>query len=144
MKMKVALFLFFVLISGSMNAQNSSTKDVAQAVEQLRLAMIQGDSTLLNRLVADDVSYGHSSGKIEGKASFIRSLMDGTSRFLSIELKEQTIQISGDVALVRHQLFANVQDKGKDPAAIRLGVLLVCQKRADKWQLIARQAYKLP
>jgi hypothetical protein len=44
---------------------------VAQAVEALRKAMIDGDKTRLEDMVADQVSYGPSGGRIESKAVFI-------------------------------------------------------------------------
>ncbi len=119
-------------------------KEVEKAVERLRAAMVSADEKTLNAIVSSDLSYGHSSGKIEDKAAFIQSLTSGESNFLEIELKEQTVKVTGDVALVRHHLVASIQDKGKDPASIKIGVLLVWVKQKGNWLLVGRQAFKLP
>ncbi|HCS64705.1 MAG TPA: DUF4440 domain-containing protein [Cellvibrio sp.] len=112
-------------------------------VEQLRLAMIDGDSKALRALSAPQLSYGHSSGNMEDQAAFIDKIASGKSDFVTMELADQTISISGDVALVRHKLNADIKDGGV-PNRIHLGVLLVWQKQAGDWKLLARQAFKYP
>lgn len=112
-------------------------------VEQLRLAMIDGDSKALRVLSAPQLSYGHSSGNMEDQAAFIDKIASGKSDFVTMELTDQSISISGDVALVRHKLNADIKDGGV-PNRIHLGVLLVWQKQAGDWKLLARQAFKYP
>ncbi len=43
---------------------------VAVAVEQLRKAMVDADSVMLDKLTAADLSYGHSSGHLDDKTLF--------------------------------------------------------------------------
>lgn len=124
-------------------AQTAVEKQVASAVENLKLAMISGERAALARLAATDLSYGHSSGKIEDKAAFVESIASGKSDFVSIELLDQQIKVTGQTALVRHRLTAKTNDGGK-PGEINLGILLVWQKQGKEWKLLGRQAYKLP
>jgi ketosteroid isomerase-like protein len=124
--------------------QTKEIKELEIAVEQLRKALLDGDKVALQKITSEDLSYGHSSGKIETKSEFINTLTTGVSDFLEIELKQQTIQVNKDVALVRHELHGRTQDKGKEPATIKIGVLLVWIKRNGTWQLYGRQAFKLP
>ncbi len=74
------------------------TAAVNAAVEQLRVLMVTPDKAALEAIVADDLSYGHSAGKIDTKASFINDLLTGASDFVSIELSDQTVRVSGNVA----------------------------------------------
>ena len=120
-----------------------SAKDqVGVATERLRLAMISPDAVALAALLADELSYGHSDGKIDTKASITASLLDGASDFVNVELSEQTVAVVGDVALVRHRLVADTNDSGK-PGHVTLKILLVWQQRAGKWVLLARQAVRV-
>lgn len=116
---------------------------VAQQVEALSNAMVAGDAKQLNALAAEQLSYGHSSGKVENKAQFVDQIASGRSDFVSIELKNQHISIAGDTALVRHELFADIKDGGV-ANSIHLGILLVWQLQDGQWKLLARQAFKLP
>jgi ketosteroid isomerase-like protein len=117
--------------------------EVREKVEQLRQAMITPDSATLDKLVAENLSYGHSGGKVEDKQSFMSTLLSGQSDFVTIDIKDLSISVSNDVAIVRHQLIAQTNDKDKGPGNVRLGVMLVWQKQKKNWVLIARQAVKL-
>lgn len=123
------------------NAQSKQEKAVANAVEQLRKAMIDADKTALENLVADDLSYGHSGGHIDDKKEFVEKIVSGRSDFVTMDITEQTISISGKTAIVRHKLNATTNDGGK-PGEVHLLVLLVWQKQNGHWKLLARQAVK--
>ena len=131
--------LFFSLL---LMAQSKDEKAVADAVEQLRMAMINGDRTMLEKLVAEKLSYGHSGGHIDDKKEFVEKLASGASDFVTIDLSEQTISISDKVAIARHTLNAKTNDGGK-PADVHLKVLLIWQKQKSGWKLLARQAIKI-
>lgn len=122
-------------------AQSKKEKQVAAAVSQLTTAMINADSLSLGRLVDDQLSYGHSGGHVEGKKEFMGKILSSKSDFVSIELNNQTITVSGSTAIVRHRLDAKTNDNGK-PGEVHLQVLLVWQKLHGHWKLLARQAVK--
>ena len=137
-------FLFLMLCGCSlvMRAQTADQKAVAAAVETLRKAMVDADKAALEKIAADALSYGHSSGKMEDKAAFVDAIVTGKSDFKTIELTDQTINISENVALVRHKLSGETNNDGQ-PGTVSLGVLLVWQKQKGQWKLIGRQAFKL-
>lgn len=118
-------------------------KRLEEKVSALSDAMIKGDRDALLALSATQLSYGHSSGAMEDQTAFVEKIASGKSDFVTIDLREQTITISGDTALVRHTLNADIKDGGV-PNTIELGILLVWQKQAGEWKLLARQAFKFP
>lgn len=124
-------------------ADTSDSHQIAQKVEALRQAMIDGDGKVLRNLSAAQLSYGHSSGVMEDQDAFIEKISSGKSDFVTMELSNQSIRISGDTALVRHDLKADIKDGGV-PNTIHLGILLVWQKQSGDWKLLARQAFKYP
>lgn len=140
------LLTLCILMAGFF-AQFASAKDdkdikkVEAQVEQLRSAMISADVQKLKEVTSSELNYGHSGGHVEGQAEFIEKLVSGNSDFVTIELKDQTIQIAKDVAIVRHTLIATTNDRGK-PGEVNIGVLLIWQKQKGEWKLLARQAFK--
>ncbi len=136
------LWIGFFFLSIQAIGQNSSEKKVAEAVENLRKGMIDPDKALLEGLVSDKLSYGHSSGALDDKAIFMDKLLSGKSDFVELSFDEQTISVSGDAAVVRHTLHAKTNDGGK-PGEVHLKVLLVWQKQKGNWVLLARQAIKI-
>jgi len=143
MKRKISvLVVAFFCISTFLHAQTKSETAVSAAVEQLRLAMISGDSIALKSIASDKLSYGHSGGHVEGKQEFVEKIASGKSDFVTIDLKEQTILMSGKVAIVRHLLAATTNDGGK-PGEVHLRVMLVFQKEGKQWKMLGRQAVKM-
>lgn len=139
--MKYWISICCLLLMATAHAQSKVEQKIAERVNELRDAMIQGDSASLDKLTATQLSYGHSSGHVDNKTSFIRKLSSGQSDFVSINLSEQTITISRQTALVRHKLDAVTNDNGKS-GEVHLLVLLVWQKTGKYWKLLARQAVK--
>ena len=118
--------IIFLLLTNFSMAQDKKEADVLQANEKLRLAMIDGDRARLEELVADKLSYGHSSGHIDDKKEFVEKISSGQSDFVTISLSEQTVSVSGKTAIVRHILKSSTNDGGK-PGEVNLRVLVVWQ-----------------
>lgn len=134
-----------IMISGIINSTMAQTKEetaVTAAVETLRKAMVDGDKAGLQKVTADQLSYGHSSGKVEDKATFVDNIVSGKSDFVTIDLTNQTVAVAGDAAIVRHALAATTNDGGT-PGNVKLNILLVWQKQKGEWKLLARQAVKV-
>ena len=112
---------------------------VTAAVEALRKAMVAGDKSALDKLVAEELSYGHSSGRLETKAEFIADVTSGKAGFSSIELSDQTVTLVDNIALARHVFVGASRRHG----ATKLSNLTVWLQRQGQWTLVARQATKL-
>lgn len=123
-------------------ASRTETIDVIQAVARLNAAMIEPTEEVLGKIVSNGLTYGHSSGKVQDKAEFIDDLVHGTFDFGSIDISDQTVQISGEVAVVRQIFDSEATNAGK-PVHVHIGNVLIFQKLEGQWELLARQAYKL-
>lgn len=142
MKQLLTIAIMCLFTSSIVQAQSKQQTAVANAVEKLRQAMVNADQATLESSVDDKLSYGHSGGHIDDKKEFVDKIASGKSDFVTIDLSEQTISISGKTAIVRHILTAKTNDGGK-PGEVHLRVILVWQKKAGKWLLLARQAVKI-
>jgi ketosteroid isomerase-like protein len=140
--MKKTIFIPFLVLALSVNAQSKEEAAVAKAVEYLRKAMVDGDRSALEKISAEQLSYGHSGGLVENKKEFVEKLASGASDFVTIDLANQTIAVSGNTAIVRHELHAKTNDGGK-PGEAHIKILLVMQKQSGKWVMLARQAVKM-
>lgn len=141
-KIASLMLILITTISITVEAQIKEEKQVAAAVETLTKAMIDGNKTALENISSDQLSYGHSSGKIQDKATFVNALVNGQSDFVTINLTDQTITVKDQTAIVRHKFSAQTNDGGK-PGNVSLGIMLVWVKEKGEWKLLGRQAYKL-
>jgi len=142
MKQLFCLLLIITAAGNVLLAQSKDEKEVAAAVESLRKVMVDPDKATLEKLTSPDLSYGHSSGKVQNQAEFIDALVSGASDFLNIDLSDQTIKVIGNTAIVRHVLNANTSDNGK-PGVAKIAILLIWTKQGKEWKLLARQAVKI-
>lgn len=142
MKKVLCLFIFSFLLVGATQAQSKDEKEVASAVEKFNKAMVDADRKVLENITADNLSYGHSSGKVETKAEFVDAVANGPFDFLTLDAEDQTIEMAGDIAVVRHIFVSKAKNNG-NPVDVRIGNVLVWQKQKGQWKLLARQAYKL-
>ena len=125
---------------------NSKTAeaDVAAVVEQLMKGFANVDENILKSITADELVYGHSSGKVQNKSEFIDEIRSGLPfRYSNIELSDKTIKISGDVAIVRHVFAAETKNHDGELGSLKIGVMQIWQFCNGQWKLLARQAYKL-
>jgi ketosteroid isomerase-like protein len=138
------LAIYFMLLVAMMPALAQTKKEfaVAEAVEQLRKAMVDADPVMLDKLSSAKLSYGHSGGALDDKRKFVDKIVSGKSDFVTLEFIDQVISIDKNVAIVRHKLDAKTNDNGK-PGEVHLNVLLVWQKQRGHWKLLARQAVKI-
>ncbi|WP_336517857.1 nuclear transport factor 2 family protein [Pollutibacter soli] len=138
---KVLIFLFSVMLTMQVSAQ-ADLAAVNAATESLRKGLMEKNKTLLDHITHPSLSYGHSSGLIEDKATFINALITGPVSFAAIDISGQTVKIEGDVAIVRHLWTAKLMDNG-NPRDLKLSVILVWKKDKKDWKLLARQAVKM-
>ncbi len=130
------------MLQFSVQAQSKEEKRVAAAVETYRAVLVNPDKVVLEKVLAEELSYGHPSGEVEGKTTVIEQLVSGSTDWLTIDLRNQTIQIAGKTALVRHRLAGKL-NASENLEKVNLHVLLVWQKHRGQWQLLARQAVKI-
>jgi Domain of unknown function (DUF4440) len=132
-----------LLLSGATSAQGGDEAAVAQNVEILRKAQLEADRASLAQVTSDQVSYGHSDGRVETKEQFIAGVMNRKQVVKSLSFPDLKLSVVGDAAIVRHIFLAESELDGKTTTT-RIGALQVWQKQGDTWKLLARQGFRLP
>ena len=125
-------------------AASADEEAVAKNVEAFRLAQIKADPEALAALCAAELSYSHSSGKVEDKPTFIATATDGKSKFLSLEYQDPSIRVVGPAAIVRFH-WVGEQEAVADgkKSATNLHILMNWQKQGADWKLLSRASTKL-
>ncbi len=124
-------------------AQSPDVQAVADAVIELTKAMLAADRSKLESLVVDQLSYGHSSGVIQDKATFVDAIVSKKTVYKSINLSNQTVALAGPNAIVRHAWMSESGTGDGNWNVSKLGILQVWQKQGSNWKLLARQAFKV-
>ncbi len=117
---------------------------VAKSVEAFRAAQVAADAKAFDALCAAELSYSHSDGRVEDKATFIANATNGKSKFLSLGYEEPKIRVVGAAAIVRFHWVAESQAvaDGKK-SATNLHILMNWQKQGADWKLLSRASTKL-
>jgi ketosteroid isomerase-like protein len=117
---------------------------VAKNVEAFRTAQFAADAKALDALCAAELSYSHSDGRVEDKATFVANATNGKSKFLVLEYLDPQIRVVGPAAIVRFHWVAEsetVADGTKSKT--NLHILMNWQKQGAEWKLLSRASTKL-
>ena len=115
-------------------------------VEAARIdAMVREDIAALERILADDLTYVHSGGRVDDKAAFLDVIRSQRSHYLGVDYSATSVVICGKAAaLVRGRAQIRLQrDTGERPS-YPVWFLDVYEKRDGRWQMVAWQATRAP
>lgn len=125
-------------------AMSAEEEAVAKRVEAFRTAQVGADAKAFEALCAPELSYSHSSGRVEDKATFIANATSGKSKILSLAYDDLKVRVIGDAAIVRFHWKGEseaVADGKK--SSTDLHILMNWQKQGGDWRLLSRAATKL-
>jgi ketosteroid isomerase-like protein len=117
---------------------------VAKNVEAFRAAQIAADAKAFAGLCAPELSYSHSDGRVEDKATFIANATSGKSKFLSLAYEDLKVRVVGNAAIVRfHWVGESEAVADGKKSATNLHILMNWQKQGADWKLLSRASTKL-
>jgi len=126
------------------HAADSPEAEVRKAEEARFAATIKGDLAALGALMADDMTYCHSSSKLETKQEFLDLVKSGYYQYKVINAHDISVRLYGDdTALANGLAEVEVVTNGS-PLSIKLRFLEVWVKRSGRWQIAAWQSARLP
>ncbi len=140
---RISSVLVFAAMTQTASAAGSAEKEVLTALDGLKDAMLKKDRAALEMIFHPELTYSHSSAKVEDKAQAIAHMVDGLG-WEAIELSDTTVRLQGNVAIVNGKADFHERMKGKPTTVVKLLILTVWVKAPQGWQLIARQAVRRP
>ena len=118
--------------------------DPVIALDRQRMqAMAAKDVPTLNKLLADDLIYCHSSARLDTKKSLIGAMESGATVYTGVEPSDVKAQDLGDAVVLTGIARINVVSNGK-PNAFGVRFTDVWGKRGGQWQMVTWQSTRLP
>jgi len=142
---ELALPVLALSLLGTVGAFAGADEEaVAEKVEAFRAAQVAADAKAFDTLCANELSYSHSSGKVEDKPTFIANATDGKSKFTSLKYEDVSIRVVGPVAIVRfHWLGEQEAAADGKKSSTNLHILMNWVKQGSDWKLLSRASTKL-
>lgn len=114
-------------------------KAIANAENEWKTAVLKGDRGALDKLLSPELSYTHSSAKTQTKEDFLKDV-GATTTYKSIEFADTKMRQFGQVVVVTHTGAFDTAQTG----ASHLYITEVWAQEGGRWQMVSRQATKLP
>ena len=127
----------FLMAAGFEDDVKASEKHWAQAV-------VKKEYAVLSRVLADDLTYTHSDGRLDSKTNFIEALRSGKQTYTAAEHESIHVRPLGqDAAIVRIRLRMTAATAGQTATPATFSILRVYKRNGNQWQLTAHQSARL-
>jgi ketosteroid isomerase-like protein len=140
----IASLIFVVSVYAQNRTDTGKLEKEVLAVDTQRAdAYVNGDVATLERILADDVTYVHPTGKVETKAEVIAGFKAQDRKYKSIKRDDVVVRIYGNTAVVtgRNTISAEYQGKNYD---VQNRFTRVYVKQAGGWRLVAHHGSNIP
>ena len=104
-----------------------------------RDAMTKADITTLGELFADDMVWIHATARADTKAGLLDAIGSGSTKYLSIDVTDETVRDFGDVVLVGGIAAMSAEIKG-ETRELRNRFTIVWARRGAAWQVVNWQS----
>jgi Domain of unknown function (DUF4440) len=139
--MKASIIFLFLFGSLATNAQNKDEKELTAKTYLLSHTVFgTKDSSTLESLLAETVSYGHSHGNLQTRDEMIKGVSRNQSNYTDTAVSNIKIFIEGKTAIVRYLFKAKENKKDGSVTDLNFTMMLVWVKEKGKWKLMGRQA----
>jgi ketosteroid isomerase-like protein len=135
-----AALLFLCACTG---LQANPDEEVEQVERKRFAAMVAQDIAALEPLLADDLTYIHSTGELENKSQFLETIRGGRLRYEAIDVQELNVRQYDKVALVTGRIVVQAR-AGSRPLTLNVRYTDAYVNRDGHWRLVAWQSTRLP
>ena len=118
--------------------------EVLAADERRFDAMRRGDWAALDAALADELTYVHSTARLETKAEHMGNLRAGKPNYRGIAPRERRARVHGGVGVVNGVSEMHVENGGKEQRFTVRYTAVYAKAAAADWRLIAWQSTKVP
>jgi hypothetical protein len=116
---------------------------ILKSLEAFRAAQAAGNPEIIASICAEELSYSHSSAKIDTKASLLDGIAKANYKWTSLEYKDPTVRVVGPAAIVRFNFVGEQEFTDGKKTPQNLHILMNWQKQGSDWKLLSRAATKL-
>ena len=110
-------FVLLLLLSAGPAEQPPAAAAAEQAVRDADAArvkaLVTNDLAALRTLLADDLTYTHSNGEMDGKTQFLASLESGQTRYQAFAPRDLQVRVYGQTAVLNGEAAVGVTVGGE-------------------------------
>jgi ketosteroid isomerase-like protein len=117
--------------------------DVLRADDARFEAMRKADWPALEAALADDLTYVHSTARLESKAEHVGNLRAGKPHYRGIAPRDRTARVHGSIGVVNGVSEMHVENAGKEQR-FTVRYLAVYALAGGHWRMIAWQSTRVP
>ena len=117
-------------------------KAVAGLEEQIRSAVIKGDTSILERYLADDYVGIGPNGIKEDKSHTIQELKDGSVKYSAIDVTEENVRMYENTGIYNGRGNVKMTINGQ-PLTADVRVTIVWVKQNGQWKRVSFQATRV-
>jgi hypothetical protein len=133
------LMLALVVTAG----QPAPSDAVREAETRRERALVTADYAALDQLLGDDLTYTHSTARVDTKASYLAPLLSGRTRYTSLTPEDIQVHTYGTAAVITGVLRSVALVAGKE-SRTNMRFTNFWIERGGHWQMVAWQSTKLP
>ncbi len=116
--------------------------EVKAAENEWLTGITKNDFRKLDLVLAEDLMYLHSTGVMDSKASYVKSLQTGKQKYVSGKINDLKIRVYGQTAVLNGDANFEFVTDGK-PGKAHLKYTHVFVKGGKGWQLVSHQSLKV-
>ncbi len=114
------------------------------AVDDGRFEAMHGKNwSALEDVLADELTYCHSTARLESKIEHVANLRARKPRYRNVSARERKLRIHGDIGLINGIADIHVENDGKENR-FTVRYLAVYKRTGDAWRMLAWQSTRLP
>lgn len=113
----------------------------ARTADDERLAATKAaDPARLDAIFSNDLRYAHSSGKVDDKASYIKSLVSHSTVYESFDYQERNFKVAGPgVVIMSGRVIIHASNDGQ-AVVLDVNFLAVWHEENGHWRFLAWQS----
>jgi ketosteroid isomerase-like protein len=138
----IAGLMFGQEASNTRTNDNAGATQVKQLEDQIRTAVIKGDTSTLERYLADDYVGIGPNGMKDDKSQTIQQLKDGTVKYSAIDVTEENVRMYGNTGIYNGRGNVKLTINGQ-PQTADVRVTIVWMKQNGQWKRISFQATRV-
>lgn len=138
------VFVSLLMLAPFAGANDETVEQSALDFQSERFAaMVEADIDRLDEILADELSYAHTTGWVETKEQFIQTVASGVLDYQAMVPRDTDVRIYGEIAVITG--FCDLQGLLRgEPVSLTIRFLDVSRRVGDAWQLVAWQSTRVP
>ena len=121
---------------------SGNAEKIIELDRQRMAAMAAKDVSKLDRIIADDLIYTHSSARVDTKKTLIGAMESGATVYTAVEPSDVVAQDLGDAVVLTGVAAISVKSGGV-PNSFRVRFVDVYANRGGQWQMVTWQSTRL-